>query len=55
MNNDYKTLVGKPDGKRPPGRHRHRWEDDKMDVMEIGWEGVDWIYVAQGRSGGKLL
>jgi hypothetical protein len=39
----YKVLVGKPEGKRPLGRPRHRWEDGiRMDLMEIGWVGV-WI------------
>jgi hypothetical protein len=41
-------MVGKPEGKRPPGRPRHRWEDNiRMDLREIGWEGVDWIHMAQ--------
>jgi hypothetical protein len=36
----YKVLVGKPEGKRPLGRPRHRWEDGIiMDLGEIGWEG----------------
>jgi hypothetical protein len=36
--------VGKPEGKKPLGRPRHRWEDDiKMDLREIGWGGMDWI------------
>jgi hypothetical protein len=38
----YKVLVGKPEGKRPLGRPRHRWEDGfRMDLKEIGW-GVGW-------------
>jgi hypothetical protein len=38
----YKVLVGKPKGRRPLGRLRHRWEDGiKMDFWEIGWEVVD--------------
>jgi hypothetical protein len=36
-------LVGKPEGKRPLGRPRRRWDDDKMDFREIGWGDVDWI------------
>jgi hypothetical protein len=45
----YWVLVGKPEGKRPLGRPRHRWEDGiRMDLREIGW-GVDWIRLAQGR------
>jgi hypothetical protein len=38
--NVYRVLVGKPEGKRPLGRPRRRWEDGiKMDLREIGWEG----------------
>jgi hypothetical protein len=41
--------VGKPEGKRPPGRPRHRCVDRfKMDLRDIGWGGMDWIDVAQG-------
>jgi hypothetical protein len=40
----YKVLVGKPEGKRPLGRPRRRWEDGiRMDLREIGLVGVDWI------------
>jgi hypothetical protein len=43
-------LVGKPLGKRPFGRPRCKWEDNiKIDLLEIGWEVVDWICVAQDR------
>jgi hypothetical protein len=43
--------VGKPEKKRPLGRHTRRWEDNiKMTVQEIGWEDVDWIAVAQVRD-----
>jgi hypothetical protein len=36
--------VGKPEGKRPLGRPRHRWVDNiKMDIRAIGWDGMDWI------------
>jgi hypothetical protein len=35
------VLVEKPEGKRPLGRPRHRWEDIKMDLKDVGWEGVD--------------
>jgi len=42
-----KFLFGKPEGNRQLGRQRCRWEDNiRMDLMEIGWEGVDWIDVA---------
>jgi hypothetical protein len=47
----YKFLVGKPEGKRPPGRPRHRWEDGiRMDLRETGLGGVDWIRLAQDRD-----
>jgi len=40
----YRVLVGKPEGKRPLGRHRRRWEDNiKMDLKEVGCGGMDWI------------
>jgi hypothetical protein len=43
--------VGKPEGKRPLGRPRRRWVDNiKMDLGEVGWDGVDWIGLAQGRD-----
>jgi hypothetical protein len=42
MRNAYNILVRKPEGKRPPGRPRRRWEDNiRIDLSEIGWEGVD--------------
>jgi hypothetical protein len=47
VRNAYKMLVRKPKGKRPLGRSRHRWEDNiRMDLMEIGWEGVEWMTMA---------
>jgi hypothetical protein len=46
-----KVLVGKPERKRPLGRPRRRWEDGmRMDLMEIGLGGVDWIRLAQDRD-----
>jgi hypothetical protein len=47
----YNVSVGKPEGKRPLGRPRHRWEDRiRMDLREIGLGGVDWIRLAQDRD-----
>jgi len=41
-------LDGKPKGKRPLRRQRHRWEDTiRTDLKERGWEDIDWIYLAQ--------
>jgi hypothetical protein len=49
--NVYKVLVGKPEGKRPLGRPRRRWEDGiRMDLTEIGLVGVDWIRLSQDRD-----
>jgi hypothetical protein len=49
--NTYRLLVGKPEGKRPLGRPRRRWDDNiKMDLREMGWGGVDWIDLAQDRD-----
>jgi hypothetical protein len=48
--------VGKPEGKRPIGRPRRRWVDNfKMDLLEIGWGGVDWIGLAQDRDKWRAL
>jgi hypothetical protein len=47
----YKVLMGKPEGKRPLGRPRHRWKDGiRMDLREIGLGGVDWIRLDQDRD-----
>jgi hypothetical protein len=44
----YRILVGRPKGKRPLGRPRHRWEDNiKMDLRETGISGANWIWLAQ--------
>jgi hypothetical protein len=46
----YRVLVGKPDGRRPFGRPRRRWEDNiKIDLREIGIDGANWIRLAQDR------
>jgi hypothetical protein len=47
----YKVFMGKPQGKRPLGRPRRRWEDGiRMDLREIGLGCVDWIVLAQDRD-----
>ena len=47
----YRVLVGKPEGRRPLGRTRRRWKDNiKMDVQEVGCEGVNRIELAQDRD-----
>jgi hypothetical protein len=52
----YGVLVGKPEGKRPLGRLRHRWEEYiKMDPQEVGFGDMDWIDLAQNRADGRLL
>jgi hypothetical protein len=49
--NTYRTLVVKPEGKRPLGRTKHRWMDNiKMNLRERGWGGMDWIDLAQYRD-----
>jgi hypothetical protein len=43
-------LVGRPEGKRPLGKPRRRWEDNiKMDLREIGFDGMSWIRLTQDR------
>jgi hypothetical protein len=52
----YRVLVGKPEGTRPHGRPRRRWEDNiKMDLQEVGGGGgMDWIGLRTGTDGGLL-
>jgi hypothetical protein len=46
----YRILVGRPEGRRPLGRPRRRWEDNiKMDLQDVGWV-MDWIELAQNRD-----
>jgi hypothetical protein len=50
-----RILVGRPEGRRPLGRHRRRWEDNiKMDLQHVGW-GMDWIELAQDRDRWRAL
>jgi hypothetical protein len=47
----YRALVGKPEGRRPCGRPKRRWENNiKMDLREVGRGGADWIDLAQDRD-----
>jgi hypothetical protein len=51
MRKAYEMLVGKPEGNRPRRRPRHRWEGNiRLDVMEIGWEVVNWMHLPQDRD-----
>jgi hypothetical protein len=48
--------VGKPEGKRPLGRPRRRWVDNiKLGLRKIGWDGMDWIYLAPDRDQWRAL
>jgi hypothetical protein len=48
--------VGKPEGKRPLGKLRRRWVDNiELDLRETGWDGMDWINLAQGRDQWRAL
>jgi hypothetical protein len=52
----YRALVGRPEGKRPLGRPRRRWEDNiKIDLPEAGWGGTEWIDLAQDRDRWRAL
>jgi hypothetical protein len=52
----YRFSMGKPEGKRPLGRHRRRWEDNiKVDIQEVGFGGMDWIQLAQDRNMWRAL
>ena len=47
----YWILVGKPEGRRPLGRQRRRWEDNnKMDLRYVGWGDTDWIFLAEDKD-----
>jgi hypothetical protein len=51
-----RVLVGRPEGMRRFGRPRYKWENNiKMNLQEMRWGSMDWVYVAQDRAGGGLL
>jgi hypothetical protein len=52
----YQSLVGRPEGRRPLGRPRRRWEDNiKMEIREVGWGGMNWIELSQDRDRWRAL
>jgi hypothetical protein len=54
--NAYRLLVGKPEGKGPLGRPRHRWvENIRMELVEVGWGDVDWLGLAKDRNRWRAL
>jgi hypothetical protein len=54
--NAYRILAGTPEGKKPLGTPRRRWVDNiKMDLRKIGWDGVDWMDMAQDRDKWRAL
>jgi hypothetical protein len=56
IRNEYRLLVGKPEGKRGIGRSRHKWVDNiKMHLEEIGWGGMDWLSLTQDRDKWRSL
>jgi hypothetical protein len=54
MRNACKIFIGKPEGKRPLGRYRHR-NNIKMDLREIRWKCVDWMHLAQDSDQWRAL
>jgi hypothetical protein len=56
MRNAHRILVGRPEGKRPLRRPRHRWVDNIIiDLRVIGWNGLDWINLGQDRYQWRAL
>jgi hypothetical protein len=52
----YRVLMGRPEGRRPLGRPRRRWEDNiKMDLQEVGWDGMAWIDMTQDKERWRAL
>jgi hypothetical protein len=52
---EYKILASKPEGERLLGRHRRRGKDIRMNLTEIGWDVLDWFYLAQDRDDLRAL
>jgi hypothetical protein len=56
MRNAYRILIGKHEGKRPFERAKRRWYDNiRMNILYIGWEGVEWIHEVQVRDQWRAL
>jgi hypothetical protein len=54
--NAYRILAGEPEGKRPLGGPSRRWVDNiKMDLREIGWDGMDWIDLVEDKDQWRAL
>jgi hypothetical protein len=54
--NVYRIFMGNFEGKRPLERPKRRWEDGiRMDLRETGWGSIEWIQLAQNRTGGAVL
>ena len=51
----YRVLEGKPEGKRPLGRPRRRWDNIKMGLQEVGWRSMNWVDLAQDRDRWRAL
>jgi len=56
MRSECGVVVGRPGGKRPLGGSKRRWEHNvEMDLQEVGWERMDWIFLAQDTDRWRAL